>query len=50
MLLPVKFLGFEDGVVPKCSEEHSAVSDQESGVGGQRSGVITGVTNWSNLE
>ncbi len=32
------------------SEEHSAVSDQESGIGGQWSGVITGVKSLSILE
>ena len=46
----VNFRAMKMGLVPKCSEEHSAVSDQESGVGGQWSGVITGVTSWSNLE
>ena len=35
----VNFRAMKMGLVPKCSEEHSAVSDQESGVGGQWSGV-----------
>ena len=37
-------------LVPKCSEEHSAVIDQEPAIGGQGSGVKTEVTNWSNIE
>ena len=32
------------GLVPKCSKESSEVRDQGTGVGGQRSGVKTGVT------
>ena len=46
----VNFWAMKMGLVPKCSEEHSAVRDQESGIRGQGSGVKTEVTNWSNIE
>ena len=41
----VNFWAMKMGLVPKCSEEHSAVGGQGSGVGGQRSGVQKGVTS-----
>ena len=41
----LNFWAMKMGLVPKCSEEHSAVGGQGSGVGGQRSGVQKGVTS-----
>ena len=50
MLYKVNFWAMKMGLVLKCSEEHSSIRDQESGIGGQGSGVKTEVTNWSNIE